>query len=91
MVLPYPLKEPIRLSMQIQESLGNYHTESSLSIFARHSPDKTREQEWDERNIKYEQITGKFMKEAGTNLLPQVQCVLAEIDAMLEKEEPSFA
>jgi len=79
------------LSVKIQEMLGNYHSESMANFFIIHNPSKTREAEWEERNAKSESITFKFMKEAGVNLLPQVQSVLAEIEAMLAQEDKAIA
>lgn len=90
-MMSYPFEELTRLSVRIQELLGNYELESISNIFPRHSPDKTREEEFEERSRKSMETSVRFMKNAGTELLPKVQSVLAEIEALLESDDVSIA
>jgi hypothetical protein len=87
----YPIQGLLDYSIRIQEMLGDYHTKTSASLFMKHSPDKTREEEWEEQNLRYDRISSEFMKEAGTKILPHVQSLLAEIEARLTGEEKTFA
>jgi hypothetical protein len=89
--MKYPIKELLDFSIKIQELLGDYHMKTSAALFMKHNPDKSREEEWRENNLRYDQISSEFMKEAGTKVLPYVQCLLAEIEAMLNGEEEAFA
>jgi len=90
-IMSYPLDELTRLSVRIQELLGDYHIESITDIVPKRTPDKTREEEFEERSRGYMVTSGRFMKKAGTELLPQIQSVLAEIESLLESEDKSIA
>jgi hypothetical protein len=89
--MAYPLQMLENLSVRIQELLGDYQRESSASFIPRRNSGRTREEEFDERNRKILETSNNFMKKAGTELLPNIQSVLAEIEVLLDSEEETLA
>jgi hypothetical protein len=89
----YPLDDLMTLSIKIQKASGNYFKKSTESMFSRQSrfaDEETKKRLWDEENRRYALITNKYMTKIGVEILPIVQCLLAEIEVKLSLEDESI-
>lgn len=89
--MPYPLKRLENLSVRIQELIGDYQNESVANIMPKRRAESTREEVFEERTRGLMEATRRFMKNAGTKILPEIQNVLAEIEVLVDSEDESIA
>lgn len=78
----YPIKQLEELARKIQELLGEYHNEE-LRTLNFNIP-------WEERTRISMEASSNFMRRVGVEVLPNVQKVLAEIEALLEGEDKAI-
>jgi len=89
-LMAYPFKKLENLSVRIQELIGDYQNETKTCIMPQHRAESTREEIFEERTRGLMEATKKFMKNAGTKILPEIQSVLAEIEVLVDSEDMSI-
>jgi hypothetical protein len=89
--MSYPIKKLDDLTRRIQEILGDYQIGSIENILPRHRPDKTRDEEFEERSRGLMVSSRSFMRKAWIEVLPQIQSVLEEISILLNSEDESIS
>jgi hypothetical protein len=78
----YPIDQLEELARRIQILLGEYHKRAYSSLFAT-APFK-------QRIPMYMEASNRLMTKAGTELLPSMQKVLAEVEALLDAEDKAI-
>jgi len=79
----YPIAQLMDLARRIQVFLGEYHNQQLRSYDSGLS--------WDERNQISMQASNDLMSKAGTELLPDVQKILAQVEATIAAEQKAIA
>lgn len=81
--MKHPINQLVDLARRIQVLLGEYHDEEFRSLDF-NIP-------WNERTQISMKASNNFMTKAGTQVLPEVMKILAEVEALLDTEQRAIA